>query len=349
VLSTNSLCFPPRFNIHTNHVGNSGIGLSAAKLLALNNPLHRIVMACRTQESADLARKEVLAHLPDDEYYRENIIALACDHTSFDSLRQFNDVLRLRLDETYNTNKWIQNGIDVLCLNAATLVPKDSDPQFTNDEFELTFQTNYLAPFLILHLIMDRINTGARIVLSTSGLYDRVEFKNFNGMKDSSTGRIRKRFAMIDDSPFHYKTCYSISKLCIVALCAELERRIPKKRHITINCFSPGLMTTSGLFRNQCYLNNDEITMHNKHVLLKEKTVGWGAGALVFMAIGQETGIRNSEYWRDADSTLGWDSQYGLHFCPINIENQIDLESRKELWRLSCEMVGISSDESALT
>jgi protochlorophyllide reductase len=319
---------------------SSGIGLSAAKLLVMNNPSHRIILACRTQESADRARKDLWTLLPNDEHSRRNIIALACDHTSFECIRQFNESSRTQLDTSYNPIKWAHNGIDVLCLNAAILVPKDSGPQFTSDELEVTFQTNFLAPFLLLHLIMDRVNPGARIVLTTSGLYQHVSLTNFNGMVDARTRHARKNFDTIDGSTYHYKTCYSMSKLCLVVLCAELRRRIPNDRGVTVNCFSPGLMTTSGLFRNQS--TND----FRRDALLKEKTVEWGAGALVYMAIGSETGKRNCEYWSDTDSTLGWESQYGQHFCPINIESLVALEIRKELWRLSCELVGIPNDDS---
>lgn len=332
---------------HLHPLISSGIGLAAAKLLAMNNPLHRIIIACRSQESANLAREEVLAFLPDDDYHHENVISLECDHTSFVCIRKFNDMLRRRLNETYNPNKWIYNGIDVLCLNAAVLVPKDAHPQFTKDGFEVTFQTNYLAPFLITHLIMDLINPGARIVFSTSGLFEHVQLKNLNGILDSETGCIRKKFVMVDTSPFHYKSSYAMSKLCLVALCAELVRRIPKHRRITVNCFSPGLMTKSGLFRNQDYLNDCEIPMHSKNILQKEKPVVWGAGALVYMVIGCETGKRNGEYWRDADSTLGWDSKYGQHFCPMNIEHYVDLETSQKLWQLSCELVGMPKDDGA--
>jgi hypothetical protein len=108
-------------------------------------------------------------------------------------------------------------------------------------------------------------------------------------------------------------------------------------------------MTKSGLFRNQDHFNDSERPMHSENVLLKEKPVVWGAGALVFMAIGRETGLRNGEYWRDADSTLGYDSQYGQQFCPMNIENYVDPETSQTLWQLSLELVGIPNDESELT
>jgi protochlorophyllide reductase len=313
----------------------SGIGLSAAKLFASMNPLHRIILACRNQERADYAREQILPILPESDYYKENIIALACDHSSIESVQKFNELLRTRLDETYNTNKWIYNGIDVLCLNAAILVARDSDAQFTQDGIEVTFQTNYLATFQVANLTMDLLNPGARVILSTSGLHERTEL-NLNGMIDSATGDARKGFEMVNGSPFHYKRSYAVSKLCVVALCAELERRL-QKRGIVVNCFSPGLMTSSGLFRNQHCLGDS----HSKEILSKEKAVGWGAGALVFMATSDETGKKSGNYWRDAESVLGWDSVYGQHFCPIPITNQIDQETREKLWRLSSQLVGI--------
>ena len=354
----------------------------------MHNPLHRIIVACRTQAKADATRQSLLHLLPptDDTNrsmkYEDNIIALECDHASFASLREFDERLRIKLNETYTPNKWIYNGIDVLCCNAAILVPKDSAPQYTEDGYEVTFQTNYLSPFRLVQSVMDLMNPGGRIIFTTSGLYDRVQIQNLNGIRadpSTTTGStttnantntthtthtmVRKYFPMIDDcTEFHYKTSYSISKLCVVGLCAELTERIPSRRNITVNCFSPGLMTASGLFRHQPFPNdcNDSSSsssttstskielhphphpQHDHHtvdILLKEKSVEWGAGALVYMIIGQETGIRNAEYWSDTHSTLGLQSQFGVHFTPIDITNRVQPSTRKELWKLSCQLV----------
>jgi hypothetical protein len=118
-----------------------------------------------------------------------------------------------------------------------------------------------------------------------------------------------------------------------------------RNRGIRVNCFSPGLMTTSGLFRNQQQCA-DVFKKCKAAVLMKEKAVGWGAGALVYMAIGQETAVRGCEYWRDADSMLGWNSEYGQHFCPVPIESQIDEQTREHLWQLSCQLVGVKNDDT---
>jgi NAD(P)-dependent dehydrogenase (short-subunit alcohol dehydrogenase family) len=314
----------------------SGIGLAAAGFLVRLNPLHRIVLACRSQERADETREKVAALLPEGEGYRENVIALACDHTSMESIRRFNELLRIRLTETYSPSKWIYNGIDVLCLNAAVLVDGDADPEFTEDDLETTFQTNYLSAFQLVHLTMDLLNPGARILLATSGLYEREKLL-LDGMVDPVTGGARKHFDMPDGSTFHFKRSYALSKLCAVAFCAELESRLRKQNEkgIIVNCFSPGLMLSTGLFRRQ------RETKLSAGVLALQKTVTWGAGALLYMALAQESGERSGEYWRDANSVLGWRSIYGQNFCPVDITNQFDAETRRMLWEMSLRWIGL--------
>lgn len=303
--------------------------------------MHRIVLVCRTEERALYAKEQILQVLTKNiaEYCAENIIPIACDHSSFDSVRQFNTLLRKRLDETYTASKWLCNGIDVLCLNAAVLMARDSEAKFTQDGLEITFQTNYLAPFLIANLTMDLLNPGARVVLSTSGLHCRTKL-DLGGVIDPQTGRARKGFEMPDGRSFHYKESYAVSKLCIVLLCAELDRRL-RKRGITVNCFSPGLMTESGLFRNQLQCGGSREVCKNPDALTKVKPIGWGAGALVYMATADETGKQSGYYWRDPDSTLGWHSEYGKDFYGSCILNQVDRHAVEQLWKLSTELVGL--------
>ena len=338
--------------------GHSGIGLEAAKLFAtmMGDPIHRLILVCRNDDNAAYAKDQILPLLPKNknaDCYRKNIIPVACDQASLDSVRKFNTVLRKRLDETYNDDRCHRqgecasnNGIDVMCLNAAVLMARDSKAQFTADGLELTFQTNYLAPFLMANLTADLLNPGARVVLSTSGLHSLTKL-DMSGLVDPGTGRARRGFEMVDGSSFHYKESYAVSKLCIVMLCAELDRRL-RHQSIVVNCFSPGLMTDSGLFRNQQKCGGTREVCQNKQALKNVKPVGWGAGALVFMATAEETGRRSGEYWSDPDSTLGWDSVYGKHFRASTVSDQIDPQTLKQLWTLSCDLAGIPCTENVL-
>jgi protochlorophyllide reductase len=324
----------------------SGIGLYAAKLLARINPTNRLILVARTLEKAQQAKEVVLRVLPAHSNnnngvcvdHSVNFIPLACDHSSLESVRAFPSQLKQKLDETYTREKWIYNGLDVVCLNAAVLMAMDSQPEFTDDGFEVTFQTNHLAPFLLVNLIQQYINPGGRIVVSTSGLH-LGQTLSLDGLKDNDTGCIHKDCVMVDGSEFHFKRCYALSKLCNVAITQELEKRL-EPRGIVCNCFSPGLMPTSGLFRRQ--VNSMEVCK-NKCALSNEKSVSWGAGALVYMAIADATGRRGGLYWRDAASLLKDKAEYGKEFCAIPInEDEVTPDVRRALWDISCQLTGLS-------
>jgi NAD(P)-dependent dehydrogenase (short-subunit alcohol dehydrogenase family) len=164
---------------------------------------------------------------------------MVCDHTSFESVRTFCDDLIRELDEESERMGYTV-GIDVLCLNAAIFLGEDTEPQFTNDGLELTLQTNHFAPFLIANLLFERINPGARVVVTSSGLHaiPTTSFGNFEGVIDAKTGRYQEKFEMIDGSEFDHKRCYAISKLCNVAFCLALNRRLRAERDAVAVCFT---------------------------------------------------------------------------------------------------------------
>lgn len=219
----------------------------------------------------------------------------------------------------------------------------ESHPQFTEDGLEVMYQTNHLAPFLMANLTNDLMNPGGRIIFSTSGLHTSCKL-DMKGIVDSTTGEISKGFDMMDGSQFHYKKGYSLSKLCNVAICCELNEKL-KSSGVIATCFSPGLMTMSGLFRHQPDGVEQIIAVHNADALRRQKTVLWGAGALVFMAISDEAGRDGGLYWRDAESFAASNAVYGLEFCPAPITDEIaEPERRAMLWNVSCELVGVSSN-----
>lgn len=307
--------------------------------------MNRIVLACRTKEKADYARKQVLSVLPRDETYDNNgehIIALACDHCCLASVRSFVVELRRKLDETYRETKWTCNGIDALCLNAAVLTADGSAATYTKDGLETTFQTNHLSPFLIAYLTMDFINPGGRVIFSTSGLHLR-HYLDLKGVIDPSTGAVQRGFEMMDGSDFHYKNSYSMAKLCNVAICAELHQRLATRGALS-TCFSPGLMLDSGLFRHQPTAVHPVPESNRDDVLRKAKSVEWGATALAYMCWADEPGEQGAVYWRD-ESYEACNAKYGEHFSPISITEQtVDMETRKHLWEASCELAGVKME-----
>ena len=296
----------------------SGIGLAAAKLLVHLHPNDRLVLVCRNKESCERTQSHFSHH------NKDRVLFLACDHTSMEDIHAFTETLR---------QKARIKQIDCLCLNAAYLAPKDSPPQFTDDGLEVTFQTNYLSMFLLANLLVDLVPPSGRIIMCTSGLHEQTSLNLDASWRD---GRVHKGFAMLDGSDFHFKTSYAVSKLCVVGLCAQLASRHPDKY---INCFSPGLMTDSGLFRHQRTSNNHQHSFSNPDVLKRQKTVQWGAGSLVYMIQSPDTAQRSGEFWRDATSTLGSNAVYGTHFCPTPI--RMDAQIQSQLWELSRQLSGL--------
>eukprot|EP00977_Amphora_coffeiformis_P017705 scaffold5873_cov172-Amphora_coffeaeformis.AAC.2 len=319
---------------------SSGIGLEAAKLLVRINPGHRLVLVCRTDRSSKNAAKAVFEGLTSREQQTATIIPMPCDHTSLDSVRSFVKRLRRVLEETYDSTLWESSGIDVLCLNAAVLKAKDSPAVFTEDGLEMTFQTNALSPFLIAYMTEDLMNLGGRIVVSTSGLYAHTKL-HLDGMIDRETKRAKKGFEMIDGSKFHFKRSYALSKVCNVALTLSLHKRLAT-RGVGVNCFSPGLMMTSGLFRHQTEEDLANSLSHSKCVRKNEKSVSWGGGALVYMALSEDVSRQSGMYWGDTDSRKGNSAIYGVDFCPCQIfEESVSSECAEELWQLCCQLTDV--------
>ena len=244
------------------------------------------------------------------------------------------------MEETYDSSLWESSGIDVLCLNAAMLKAKDSPAIFTEDGLEMTFQTNALSPFLIAYMTKDFMNPGGRIVVSSSGLYAHTKL-NLDGMIDGETKKAKRGFEMIDGSKFHFKRSYALSKVCNVALTLSLQQRLAT-RDVSVNCFSPGLMMTSGLFRHQSEEDMANSLTHSKFVRKNEKSVAWGGGSLVYMALSEDVSKHSGMYWGDTDSRKGDSALYGIDFHPTQISEEcVPLECAEELWRLCCQLIDI--------
>jgi protochlorophyllide reductase len=113
-----------------------------------------------------------------------------------------------------------------------------------------------------------------------------------------------------------------------------------KSRGAIANTFSPGLMTTSGLFRHQDSGSYSHSGL-SEGILKKERTVEFGGGALVFMAWADASGQKGGEYWRDVDSLHCSMTAYGKEFSPSTVSiDAADKEKREKLWELSTQLAG---------
>jgi NAD(P)-dependent dehydrogenase (short-subunit alcohol dehydrogenase family) len=100
----------------------------------------------------------------------------------------------------------------------------------TGDGYELTFQVNHLAPFLLTNLVLDRLRTSApsRVVITSSGAHfsGRMRWGDLHGERSYSAW-----------------DAYAQSKLANVLFTRALARRL-EGDDVTANCLHPGVVRT---------------------------------------------------------------------------------------------------------
>lgn len=124
----------------------------------------------------------------------------------------------------------------------------------------LAVGTNHLGHFYLNHLLLPKVNKeSGRIVVTASSVHDPASPGGKQG-KAATLGDLKgferdgKFFEMVDGEAYNGDKAYKDSKLCNVLFTRELQRRLESAddtKKIVVNCFSPGLITSSGFFRYQ--------------------------------------------------------------------------------------------------
>jgi daunorubicin C-13 ketoreductase len=183
---------------------NSGIGLAAAEAFARGGA--RLGVVGRDQARLDQALATVRAAAPGAD-----VTAFQADFASLDSVRALATELRAAYPH-----------IDVLANNAGGAF---SDRVTTVDGFERSIQVNHLAPFLLTHLLRDRLD-GARVINTASDAHTagKVDPANVNS-----------------DGPYRMFTVYGSSKQANILFAAEAARRWPEMLSFS---YHPGVVRT---------------------------------------------------------------------------------------------------------
>lgn len=123
-------------------------------------PGAKVIMACRSLERAEEAKKDIEKTCADLSE-TGSIVLAKCDLTSLKSVREFAQNI---LDTEAQINILVNNAGVMMC-------PKGE----TEDGFETQFGTNHLAHFLLTMLLLPRIrnSTPARIVTVSSKAHIR--------------------------------------------------------------------------------------------------------------------------------------------------------------------------------
>ena len=183
---------------------SDGIGAAAAKQLAGKG--HHVVVVGR---SAD--KTKAVAEQTGGQYF-------LADFADLDSVRNLASDLLQRYDR-----------IDVLANNAGAIFGKER--QVTGDGHEMTFQVNYLAPFLLTRLLTDRLIQFRGTVINTSSaanrLFGHVDLEDLESEKK-----------------YHPRKAYGDAKLEQILFAEEFDRRY-RSHGATSTAFHPGVVASS--------------------------------------------------------------------------------------------------------
>lgn len=189
---------------------NSGIGKETA--LALAGMGGTVVVAVRSKERGEAARKEIVEATKND-----SVELMICDVSSVSSIREFVKDFAGKYSR-----------LDVLINNAGAVF---NSRQVTVDGFERTLAVDYLGPFLMTQGLLPMLKSSApsRVINLSSGLakngvidFDDLQSeKNYKGMK-----------------------VYSNAKL-LVLLWTYAQARYLVGTGVTMNAVMPGFVATN--------------------------------------------------------------------------------------------------------
>jgi protochlorophyllide reductase len=317
---------------------SSGIGLEAAKMLFFKK--YKLILVARTKEKAEAAKEHIILGADD----ADAIQTFGCDMSSFESVRECSS----KIHDAMGSGGAGGAGIDVMCLNAGMCMARGAPaPAITPDGIELTLATNHFGPFLLTNLLLDLMNKGGRIVMTGSGVHKKSTFGDFKGIAIDDDGNaippsIEKPLININGSEWEYYQAYAQSKLCNIAVCMELNRRLEEKG-IVANCFCPGLITSTGLFANQPYIFRTLFGVMANHVFTFGDTVEWGGGALAWLASSDDAAA-GGLYWKNPTSggSRKGNPKYGVDFQPMDASEEAGSEENQaKLWALSAALTGV--------
>ncbi|MGE0625951.1 MAG: SDR family oxidoreductase [Pseudomonadales bacterium] len=194
----------------------SGIGRVTAEAVAAAG--HELIMACRDPARAEAVRREIEAATGN-----ENIHVVRCDLASVSSVRACANEVR---------DRWRK--LHVLINNAGTMTTRF---QTSPDGLELTFAANYLGPWLLTRLLLERLVAAgeadgqARIVNVASAVHRRGTLK-IDVLGHETAGG------------FSGMQAYARSKLGNVMATLSLAEQLTGMP-VTANCLHPGVVATN--------------------------------------------------------------------------------------------------------
>ena len=276
---------------------NSGIG--KAIVLGLAQMGATIIMVCRDHVKGEEAQNEII-----EKSGNEAIDLMLADLASQASIRQLAQNIQQRYQRLH-----------VLINNAGGVY---LSRRVTTDGLEMTFAVNYLAPFLLTNLLLEKLiaSAPARIVNVSS--------------ESHRSGYIRMADSQLEKD-YSIMRAYGQSKLALVLFTYELARKL-QGTSVTANCLHPGFVATN-------------IGQNGVGV------VGRSITKLIFSTLGisPEEGAKTSIYLATSPEIEGVTGKYFAKSIPIrSAPISYDKTLQRQLWEESAKLVKLQDVEVAL-
>jgi NAD(P)-dependent dehydrogenase (short-subunit alcohol dehydrogenase family) len=273
---------------------NAGIG--RATTLALAGMGAKIVMLCHNRERGQKAMEEIK-----EESGNPDIDLLVADLSVQANVRRAAAEFAARYSKLH-----------VLINNAGVILP---NRVVTGDGLEQTLAVNYLAPFLLTNLLLDRLKAAApaRIINVASGVQMAVDFADLQGEKRYSSLR-----------------AYGKSKTALILYTYELARRLAGTG-VTANCLHPGDVRT-GIFRHYTGLFKLILSISGPLMRSPKK----GAQTPVYLASSPKIENVTGRYFVNCRPVKSSASTY-------------DESAARRLWDISAELTKLDSKEEEET
>ena len=269
---------------------NSGIGKATA--LGLAQMGATVIMVCRDRAKGEEAQKEIKTKSGNDA-----VGLMLADLSSQESIRQLAENFQQHYEQLH-----------VLINNAGVVHLSRRE---TGDGLEMMFAVNYLAPFLLTNLLLDRLKASApaRIV---------------NVSSDSHQSGYIKMGDLQSEKKYRFMRAYGQSKLALVLFTYELSRRL-QGTGVTANCLHPGFVAT--------HIGQNGIG-----------PVGRGITKLIFsnLGISPEEGAKTSIYLASSSEIEGVTGKYFIKSIPIrSAPISYDESLQRQMWEESAKLVNV--------
>ncbi len=183
---------------------SSGLGLAVSKEFA--NKGANTILLCRNKEKGENAVLEIKKETPN-----ASVELMICDLASMKSIQSFIEEFKGKYSK-----------LDILYNNAAVMKRKRT---VTEDGFEMMFQVNYLAPFILMNSFLELLKNGSSPYIINNGRPSdklRLDFDDLQFLKNYSM----------------YNSFFK-TKLCLLFASLELSRR-HESDGITVTMIDPG-------------------------------------------------------------------------------------------------------------